>query len=228
MKLLFSAFIITFFLQPLSAQKITKVSLLNNGQFDRVTFDLGESVVMHLSKEGQIVKWGVDVYGNRDDNYKDRLDEYTGKTGYYGPSVDSAFRGKIQFIGRTYITYYPSYENVLLQGKIKSIGNIPIDYYLAYENEAYRGFIKAAGPLVFTWYNTFDNEGLRGKLKSMGPTSLTYYSSFDDKAFRGKIKSIDRTAFSYYSSFDRPEYRGGLKTGSQIVVANGVKYYTRW
>jgi len=228
MKLLLSAFIITCFLHPLSAQKITKLSLLNNGQFDRVTFDLGESVVMHLSKEGQIVKWGVDVYGNRDDNYKDRLDEYTGKTGYYGPSVDSAFRGKIQFIGRTYITYYPSYENVLLQGKIKSIGNIPIDYYLAYENEAYRGFIKAAGPLVFTWYNTFDNEGLRGKLKSMGPTSLTYYSSFDDKAFRGKIKSIDRTAFSYYSSFDRPEYRGGLKTGSQIVVANGVKYYTRW
>jgi len=228
MKLLLSAFIITCFLQPLSAQKITKLSLLNNGQVERVTFDLGESVVMHLSKEGQIVKWGVDVYGNRDDNYKDRLDEYTGKTGYYGPSVDSAFRGKIQFIGRTYITYYPSYENVLLQGKIKSIGNIPIDYYLAYENEAYRGFIKAAGPLVFTWYNTFDNEGLRGKLKSMGPTSLTYYSSFDDKAFRGKIKSIDRTAFSYYSSFDRPEYRGGLKTGSQIVVANGVKYYTRW
>ena len=228
MKLLLPVIIYTCFLLPCPAQTIVKISLLNTGQFDRVSFDLGESVIMHLSKNGEIIKWGVDIYGNRNDNYKDRLEEYTGKTGYFGLAVDSAFRGKIQFIGRTYFTYYPSYENVLLQGKIKSIGNIPVDYYLAYENEAYRGFIKNVGSSLFTWFSSFDNKGLTGKLKSMGPTVLTYYTSFDDVAFRGKIKSIDRTTFSYYSSFDRPGYSGGLKTGTQAVVANGVKYYTRW
>lgn len=228
MKVLFAAFLITFLNQPLQAQKITKITLLSNGQFERVSFDVGESVIIHLSKDGQVIKWGVDIYGSRDDNYKDRLEDYTGKTGYYGPSVDSAFRGKLQFIGRTYITYYPSYENVLLQGKIKSIGNIAIDYYLAYENEAYRGFIKNVGSSLFTWYSSFDNDGLRGKLKSTGPTVLTYYSSFDDIAFRGKVKSIDRTTFSYYSSFDRPEFRGGIKTGTQAVVTSGIKFVIRW
>jgi hypothetical protein len=228
MKILFTALLGIFFMQPLCAQKITKVSLSGNGQFERVTFEIGESVVLHLSKEGQIIKWGVDIYGSRDDNYRDRLEEYTGKTGYYGPAVDSAFRGKIQFIGQTYITYYPSYENILLQGKIKSIGNVPVDYYLAYENVAYRGYIKNMGSTLYTWYSSFDNEGLRGKLKSLGTTPLTYYSSFEDVAFRGKLKLIDRTSFTYYSSFDRPEFRGGIKTGAQVVMANGIKFYTRW
>ena len=210
------------------AQRIVKVSILNDGQFDRVSFDLGESVLLHLSKDGQITKWGVDVYAGRDDNYNDRLDEYTGKTGYFAATDDSAYRGKIKFIGRTYLSYYASYENVLLQGKLKSIGNITIDYYQPYENEAFRGLIKNVGQQLFTWYGSFDNEALRGKLKSMGNTSLNYYTSFDDKLIRGRIKSVGPSTYTYYSSFDKPEYRGSLKTGAQTVIVNGIKFFIRW
>jgi hypothetical protein len=228
MKKLFLAVAMFFSLQCVFAQKLIKVSLLNDGQFDRASFDLGEAVLLHVSRDGQIVKWGVDVYAGRDDNFNDRLDEYTGKTGYFASTDDSAFRGKIKFIGRTYFTYYASYENEGLKGKIKSIGNINIDYYQPYENEAYRGFLKNVGPLLFTWYSSFDNESLRGKLKSIGNTPLNYYSSFDDKIIRGRIKSIDRASYTYYSSFDKPEYRGSLKTGAQTTIVNGIKYVIRW
>jgi hypothetical protein len=216
------------FLQCAYAQKLVKVSLQNDGHFDRASFDLGESVLLHVSRDGQIVKWGVDVYAGRDDNFNDRLDEYTGKTGYFASTDDSAFRGKIKFIGRTYFTYYSSYENEAWKGKIKSIGNINIDYYQPYENEAYRGYLKNVGPLLFSWYSSFDNEAIRGKLKSIGNTPFTYYNSFDDKLTRGKIKSIDRASYTYYSSFDKPEYRGSLKTGAQTVIVNGIKYVIRW
>ena len=228
MKKLFLILILSFLLLPAIAQRLTKISLQNNGDFDRITFELDEAVVLHISKDGKIAKWGVDIYKGRDDNYNDRLEEFTGKTGYFGPTDDSAFQGKIKFIGRTYFTYYASYEDELLKGKIKSIGNTPIDYYRAYENEAYRGNIKNVGPLNFSWYGSQDNEGFRGKLKTAGTSALNYYSSFDDKAFRGKIKSIDRTTYTYYSSFDRAEYRGNFKTGAQTVIANGIKYYIRW
>jgi hypothetical protein len=228
MKTIYTICLLLCLVQASTAQKIVKVSIQNDGHFDRVSFDLGESVLLHVSKDGQIVKWGVDVYTGRDDNYMDRLDEYTGKTGYFAATDDSAFRGKIRFIGRTYFTYYASYENELLKGKLKSIGNINIDYYLPYENEAFRGLLKNVGQQLFTWYSSFDNEGLRGKLKSIGNTSLNYYSSFDDRLIRGRIKSIDRASFTYYSSFDKPEYRGSLKTGSQTTIVNGIKFFIRW
>ncbi len=226
-KLFFACFLISF-LQSLNAQKLLKVSLQNDGHFDRFSFDLGESVLLHVSKDGHIIKWGVDVYAGRDDNYADRLEEYTGKTGNFAPSDDSAFRGKLKFIGRTYFTYYASYENEQLKGKLKSIGNIIIDYYMPYENEAYRGSIKNLGQQLVTWYSSFDNEGMRGKLKSIGNTPLNYYSSFEDRLLRGRIKSIDRSTYTYYSSFDKPEYRGSLKTGSQTVIVNGIKFFIRW
>lgn len=228
MKKLYSAFLLLFVLQAAAAQRLVKVSLLNSGEFERATFDLGESVLLHLSKDGQILKWGVDIYANRDDNYTDRMEEYTGKTGYFAPTDDSAFQGKIKFIGRTYFTYYASFENELLKGKVKSIGNIPIDYYQHYENEAFRGKLKNIGQSLVTWYSSFDNESLRGKLKSIGNTPLNYYSSFEDKLIRGRIKSIDRSAYTYYSSFDRPEYRGSIKTGAQTVIVNGIKFVIRW
>lgn len=228
MKKIFLVFVMGWILQPAFAQKLLKISLLNDGQFDRVSFDLGESVLLHLSKDGQIMRWGVDVYAGRDDNYNDRLDEYTGKTGYFAPTEDSAFRGKIKFIGRTYFTYYASYENELLKGKVKTIGNIPLKYYQDFENETYRGSLKNVGHLLFTWYGSFDNESLKGKLKSVGNTPLTYYSSYDDVLIRGKIKSIDRATYTYYTSFEKPEYRGSIKTGSQTVVVNGIKYVIRW
>jgi hypothetical protein len=226
-KIFFSCFLLCI-LQSVHAQKLLKVSLQNDGNFDRFSFDLGESVLLHVSKDGRIVKWGVDLYAGRDDNYADRLEEYTGKTGYFAATDDSAFRGKIKFIGRTYFTYYASYEHEQLQGKLKSIGNINIDYYMPYENEAYRGNIKNLGQQLLTWYSSFDNEAMRGKLKSIGNTPLNYYSSFEDRLLRGRIKSIDRSTYTYYSSFDKPEYRGSLKTGAQTVIVNGIKFFIRW
>lgn len=228
MKAIFTTLILSLLLLPAMSQKISRITLMNDGNFDRIEFDLGESVVLYVSKDGKIIKWGANIFGNRDDNYMDRLEEYTGKTGYFEPTADSAFRGKIKFIGRTYFTYYSSYENEFLQGKLKTIGNMFIDYYLAYENETFRGNIKNMGPNGFAWYSSFDNEGSRGKLRSYGSTPFTYYSSFDDVAMRGKIKSIGSTSYTYYSSFDRPEYRGSFKTGAQSTFVNGTKFFIRW
>jgi hypothetical protein len=212
------------------AQELRKVTLTNDGQFDAFTFYLGEAVVLQVSKDGQINKWGVDVYESlgRNDNFQDRLDPYTGKTGNYTIIDDSAYRDKLKFIGRVYITWYASYENEFLRGKIKSIGNIPITYYEQYEDEAFRGNIKTIGSQTITWYRSFENELLKGKLKSVGYTQLKYYGPVDDKAFRGKIKSIGNTSYTYYSSFDRQGYAGGRKTGEQTVAESGVKFQIKW
>ena len=228
MKKLFTTIMVALFLVPAVAQKISRITLTNNGNFERIEFDLGESVVLYTTKDGKIEKWGANLFANRGDNYMDRLEEYTGKTGYFEATADSAYRGKIKFIGRTYFTYYSSYENEFLQGKLKTIGNMFLDYYLAYENEAYRGNIKSLGPDSFTWYSAFENEGLRGKLRSFGSTPFSYYSSFDDVAYRGRIKAIGNTSYTYYSSFDRAELRGSFKTGTQSTVVNGTRFFTRW
>jgi len=207
-----------------SAQRLATVKLTNSGNFDKFVFEIGESVILNVSREGELMSWGVDPYIGYGENYQNRLEPYTGKVMYYSPNDDSAYRGKIRSIGMTTITYYSSYEYQELKGKIKSIGKISIDYHLGYENEAFRGAIKNIGPQLVSWYSSFDNDGYKGKLRSLGSVSLTYYSSFDDKNFQGKIKSIDRNSFTYYSSFDRAEYRGGYKTGSPIVFADGVKF----
>ena len=226
-KILLVSFLVAL-IQPLTAQQLAKISILNDGNFDRLSFDLGESVLLHVSNEGEIIKWGVDIYAGRDDNYSDRLDEYTGKTGYYGPTDDSAFRGKIKFIGRTYFTYYASYEHEILKGRLKAIGNMNIKYYLDFEDAEYRFLIKNVGRYLFTWYGSFDNEGYRGKLKSVGNAALTYYSSFEDPLIRGRIKSVDRYIYTYYNSFDKPELRGSIKVGAQTILVGGIKFHIRW
>ncbi len=211
-------------------QELRKITLKNDGQFEGFTFYLGEAVILEVSKQGQINKWGVDLYENagRNDNFYERMEPYTGKTGYYTALDDSAFRGKLKFIGRIYITWYASYESATLQGKIKSIGNIPVTYYESYEDEAFRGFIKTIGAQTITWNRSFENEILRGKLKSVASTQLRYYGPVDDKAFRGKIKSIGNANYTYFSSFDRPGYAGSRKTGEQVVTEYGIKYFIKW
>lgn len=228
MKKIFFAVAILFFSHGLSAQKLGRVSLLNDGQFDRFTMELGEDVIVHISKDGQIGKWGIDPYIGRDDNYQDRIDAYTGKTGVYGDTEDPAVAGKLKFIGRNYITYYTSYENAFLQGKVKSIGNQQFSYYMDYDNEAYRGSIKSIGSNIISWYGALDSEYFKGKLKSVGSTALTYYGATGDVITRGRIKSIGSAQYSYYGSFDQKDFRGNIKSGPRSFVSGGIRFYLRY
>lgn len=214
--------------QFITAQKLGRISLLNDGQFDRFSMEMGEDVVMHISKEGQVGRWGVDPYIGRDDNYQDRIDAYTGKTGVYGETEDVAIRGKLKFIGRNYITYYTSYENAFLQGKIKSIGNLQFTYYMDYENEAFRGLVKSIGSTNISWYGAMDNEHFKGKLKMVGYTPLTYYGSTDDVLIRGRIKSIGTTQYTYYTSFDQKDFRGSVKSGPRSLFLSGIRFSIRY
>ena len=229
MKILFNLLFLQFLILTLQGQGLRKVTLKDDGQFGAFVFYLGESVIMQVSKDGQVLKWGVDLYesAGRNDNFYDKLEIYTGKTGYFTLLDDSSFSGKLKFIGRIYITWYASYESKFLQGKIKSIGNIPITYYESYEDEAFRGNIRSIGSQAIGWNRSFDNETLRGKLNSVASTQLRYYGPVDDKAFRGKIRSIGNTSFTYYSSFDRQGFGGSLKSGNNVIFENGVKYEIR-
>lgn len=223
-------FLLQLFVLSSAAQELKKITLQDNGDFTSFTFYLGESVILQLSKDGQIIKWGVDLYesAGRNDNFYGKLEEYTGKSGFFTDLDDSSYRGKLKFIGRHYITWYASYESKSLQGKLKSIGNVPITYYESYEDEAYRGYVRSIGSQTITWHRSFDHETLRGKLKSVASTQLRYYGPVDDKAFRGKIKSIGNSNYTYYSSLDRQGFGGSLKSGQMAVFEGGIKYSLRW
>lgn len=223
-------FLTQLFIVSSHAQELKKITLQDNGDFGSFTFYLGESVILQLSKDGQIIKWGVDVYEStgRNDNFSGKLEPYTGKTGVFTELDDSSYQGKLKFIGRHYITWYASYESKFLQGKLKSIGNVQITYYESYEDEAYRGLVKSIGSQTIMWHRSFDHETLRGKLKSVASTQLRYYGAMDDKAFRGKIKSIGNSNFVYYSSLERQGYAGSLKSGQPTVFESGIKYTLGW
>ena len=206
------------------AQKLTTISLASDGSLKHFLFQLPEDVVVQIGRDGQLQSWGVDVLLPYNDPFRSRLEPYTGRVAYYGPNVDSAFRGKIRSIGQVVFTWYASYEYESLKGKLKSIGNLPIDYYLDYENEAYRGAVKMIGPDRVMWYASFDNEALRGKLSMYASIPLTYYSSFDDPLIKGKVKAIGRNSFTYYGTYDRSEYRGGYKTGGPYVTVDRIRF----
>ncbi len=225
MKKIFLAITTLFFFVPGFSQGISKITIAGKGNVDVISFGLDENVQVYVTKNGSISKWGFDKFIGYQENYEGILEPYVGRVEYYTQNDDEALRGKVKYIGKTVLTYYASYENEALKGKLKSIGSTNLDYYLSYEDEAFRGNIRSVGLNSFTWYSTFDNVDLRGKLKSVGPTVLAYYSSFEDKAFRGKVKSIDRNVFTYYSSFEL--YSGSMKTGTQVLNANGIKYFVR-
>lgn len=207
------------------AQSISKITIAGNGNLDVIAFGLDENVQVHVTKDGNISKWGYDKFIGYQENYQGVLEPYVGRIEYYSQNDDEALRGKVKYIGRTLVTWYPSYEKEALAGKLKSIGSINMDYYFSYDDKAFAGNLKTIGQHNITWYASFENEELRGKLKTVGPASLSYYGGFEDKAYRGKIKSIDRFTITYYSSFE--QYSGQVKTGAQILNTNGIKFYVR-
>ena len=225
MKKIFLAIAALVFCLTVVSQGISKITIAGNGYLDVIAFGLDENVQVYVTKDGRIGKWGYDKFIGYQENYQGLLEPYVGRVEYYNRQDDEALRGKVKYIGRTLITWYPSYETETLKGKLKSIGSINLDYYLAYNDKALAGNLKTIGQQDITWYPSYDNEALRGKLKTVGPTSLTYYGGFEDKAYRGKIKSIDRFSITYYSSFE--QYSGQVKTGAQVLNANGIKFYVR-
>lgn len=228
MKKILIAVAALFFINQLSAQSLYRITLTGAGSVEAISFETEPDIMLNISPEGNIISWGFDVYKNRGgENYTGQYQPYAGRTEYYTENDDPAFRGKIKYIGRTSITWYASYDGDAFKGKIKSIGSMRVEYYDNYEDQNERGKIKSIGGSPVSWYASFTNEAFRGKLKSIGSTSITYYSSTDDKAYRGKVQSINGSVFTYYSSFDLPQYRGSMKSGSQILMANGIKYFVR-
>ncbi len=225
MKRIFIAIALFFALSSATGQTVSRISITGSGHVDMFAIGLDENVQIYVSKDGHISKWGFDRYIGFQENYNGDLDPYVGRIEYYTQNDDEALRGKVKYIGRTLLTWYPSYENDELKGKLKSIGSIKFDYYRIFDDEAFRGNIKMMGRKTITWYGSYENSDIRGKLKTIGPTILTYYGSFEDIAFRGKIRSIDRFTITYYSSFEL--YAGSIKAGAQILNANGIKYYLR-
>lgn len=218
--------LLSMFIAPAFAQKISKINLTQAGGTESIYFLLDDNITVSVSKEGNIIAWGVEVFSDRLTGYS-RLDVYPGRTEKYTANDNEAFRDKLKYIGRTAITYYSSFDNEAYVGKVKTIGSTNFEYYSNFDDEQVKGRIKSAGPVTFTWYTSFDNEAFRGKLKSVGSTSIAYYASFDDKAFKGKIKSIDRATFTYYSSTEKREYGGMIKSGTMSQTINGIVYFVK-
>ena len=228
MKTLAFTVAVTFLIAVSYGQRLSQITLTNNGNADIISYLTDDGVFINLTKDGKVIDWGIEPKTVHYNNYPGRLDPYMGRIEYFATTDNEDSRGKVKYIGRTAFTYYTTGENELFKGKVKSIGTNYFDYYDSFSDEILKGKIKNAGSSVFSYYSSFDNEAYRGKIKSVGTSNLTYYSSFDDKAFRGKIKSIDNQKFAYYSSFDRPEYQGSMKGGFQMqYIINNIKYILR-
>ena len=211
----------------LSAQRIGKIIFTASGQVECIEMELPEDVVLQVSKDGQIIKWGVNRYAGYTNMIQEKLDPYVGRVDKYSDLDNEAFRGKVRSIGTIPITYYASYDNDAYKGKIRSIGTLAFDYFLLQENEAFKGNIKKIGSSDVTWYSSFDQEDLRGKLKSIGYTNISYYTAMDDKIIKGKVKDIGGNTYQYYTSFDRKELQGLLKQGNYMRSINGIKFLLR-
>jgi hypothetical protein len=224
MSRLFLVTLLTSLLVTAYSQRITQITI-GSSNSTIISFLVDESVMVNITKDGKIIDWGIEYNTLQTSFYPGKLQKYMGREEYYPSTVDSAYRGKIKYIGRTLITYYTSDENEMFKGKVKTFGSNLIDYYTSYDNAAYKGNVKNAGPVLFTWYGSFDDETYRGKIKTVGSTGITYYGVMDDKAYRGKVKNIDRSVVTYYSSFDRPGYGGAIKSGSPVLYSRGIKYF---
>ena len=229
MKKILLPFLITLFCYSATAQKLARVNFSSSGDVESIGFELDEGVLINVTKEGTIAKFGVDIYKGVRENYRGDLQDYVGRVEYYTENDNEAFRGKVKSIGRAAITYYASFDKEELAGKIKSIGNVAFDYYLAQENDAYKGKLKSAGRTGFSYFGSYDNEALRGKFKSIGGTSLTYYTSLEDPGFKGKVKSIGSYNYTYYpTQYFRTELRGRIKSGNIIQQDGAVKYFLKY
>lgn len=226
MKKIFSLSVALFFCMAVFGQRISKITITGSGSVSDIVIGLDENVQVYISKEGQISKWGFDRFIGTQENYNDYLEPYVGRVEYYSENDDVLLRGKVKYIGKTLLSYFPSYEIESLRGKLKSIGSLNMAYYQApYADKAMAGSLKTIGQQNIEWYASYENEGLRGKLKNVGGTAITFYGAFEDKAFRGKLKSIGSNYFTYYSSSE--QFSGNIKSGASTVTANGVKFYIR-
>lgn len=217
----------SFFTMMLHAQKINRVVFTKDGQLEAIDFELPENVILKISKDGQITKWGANRYAGHDEMLREKLDEYVGRVEYYKANDNEAFAGKIRSIGTITLTYYASFDNPAYVGKIRSIGNNNFDYYTLQDNDAFKGNIKSIGSQTFQWYSTFDQADAVGKLKSIGNTSISYYTALDDKFIKGKVKNIGSSVYTYFTSFDQKELRGYLKSGQSLNLINGIRYMIR-
>lgn len=205
-----------------AAQRISKVAISSAGVFQTITIATDDNAVINLSPNGDLVNYGTEYFSEKIQNYS-RLEKFNGRVDLFAATDDAALQGKLKYIGRTAVTYYPSYEIEALRGKVKTIGNLSFTYYMPFDDASLAGKIKSIGSSQVQYFTSFDNEALRGKLKLMATTGLNYYSSFDDLAMRGKIKSIGQINFTYYSSFER-QFAGSMKTGNQNLIVAGVNY----
>lgn len=229
MKKLFILLAASFMAFAGNGQNLAKVTITQTGNIEKFSFGLRENVMLNISKDGNILDWGVDRYAGRLQETKPGfLDPYQGRVEYYTESDNEAFRGKVKSIGGVYITYYPSSAEDGLAGKVKSVGPNKFDYYKSFENEAFRGNIKSAGQTAFSWYSSYDNEAFSGKPKSIGATNISFYNNFDDQAYRGKLKTVGSQTFTYYSSTDLRDYRGNPKMAVQFQFINGIKYHFKF
>lgn len=228
MKKLVVTIVISAFAFTAFSQKLSKVTISNNGNNIMAAMLLEQNVVIAISQDGMIAEWGIDKYADRRADYIERvLEKFEGRVEYYKDNDNEAYRGKIKFIGSVQIKYYDSFEDEMLAGKIKSIGAVSFDYYNKYEDVTSKGKLKSIGAVTFAYYSPYENEAYRGKIKNAGNVAITYYSSLDDKAYAGKIKTMNGGTFTYYSSQDTNFPIGAMKAGRQIQYINGVSYIVR-
>jgi hypothetical protein len=205
-----------------SAQELSQVTFSGGTTFSFFTFKTEQNVLIRISEEGKVLEWGTDPGPGRYYTDTRRLLPYAGRVEYYGQEADSAFRGKVRYIGTCAFTYYSKFENNTKAGKLKTLGRTAFDYYDNFENTAFTGKIKSAGSLSVSFYSSFDNEAFRGKLKSVGSNQVSYYSAFDDKKIQGKIKSIGGFNYTWFTSYE--QYAGSLKSGSIVQPVNGITF----
>ncbi len=224
MKKIHSSLFLIFLIQFCTAQKLSEITISNNGALSSYSFSADQGLIIHLTADGNIQEWGTALEPGRMGYSPGKLQAFMGKPEYYPATTDVSIKGKIKSLGTCEIMYFNSFENEWLKGKVKSIGNLALEYYMQFENEALKGKLKRAGILNLQYYSNFDNQSLIGKLKSVDNTVLSYYTSFDDKVIQGKLKSIGNLNYTWYNSFERKEYQGLLKSGLNNQFINGINF----
>ena len=61
---------------------------------------------------------------------------------------NESLKGKLKSVGNTPLTYYSSYDDVLIRGRIKSIDRSTYTYYSSFEKPEYRGSLKTGSQTV--------------------------------------------------------------------------------
>lgn len=206
------------------SQQLNQVLFSNGENLSTYSFLTDQGVILRISEDGKLVKWGTETDNRRYNYMPGQLDQYMGRVDYYGTEADSISRGKVKSIGTCMFSYYGAYEQADKIGKLKAIGAVQLDYYNNYDNTAFKGKLRSSNNMTFSYYSSFDNDAIRGKLKSVNNTTIVYYTSFDDKLIKGKIKTIGSFSYSWYSSYDRREWQGSMKAGAPSQYINGVTY----